>query len=159
MAETALYTKEISPNMNEDIRLMRTKVVLLDGSVVIETDCPILLFTSAQGLDLSPTTIERGSRDKLARLSFTQLSELSCDVYEELIRRDLTVKVTSGLDPKKQAPAFLPPQRRFHSKRNQARQKLATLPEYRFKHLLGDAVLEIGWRINAGMMPKDTKGR
>jgi hypothetical protein len=157
MAETRLYTKETSPNMNEDIGLMHTKIVLIDGSIVTEADCPMLLFASAQELDLSPTQRNRSACDKLVRLSFAQLSQLSCDVYEELIRRDLTVKVTSGLDPKKQAPAFLPPQGRFHPKRNQARQKLATLSEYRFMQLLGDSVREVGMKVNAGMASKDSK--
>jgi hypothetical protein len=41
---------------------------------------------------------------------------------------------------------FLPVRDEFHPKRNQARQKLATLPVQRFKDLSGDVYYEIGRR-------------
>lgn len=41
---------------------------------------------------------------------------------------------------------FLPVRDDFHPKRNQARQKLATLPKMRFKDLSGDVFYELGRR-------------
>ena len=41
---------------------------------------------------------------------------------------------------------FLPVRDDFHPKRNQARQKLATLPKTRFKDLSGDVFHELGRR-------------
>ena len=41
---------------------------------------------------------------------------------------------------------FLPVRDDFHPKRNQARQKLATLPKTRFKDLSGDVFYELGRR-------------
>jgi hypothetical protein len=41
---------------------------------------------------------------------------------------------------------FLPVRDDFHPKRNQARQKLATLPKARFKDLSGDVYFELGRR-------------
>ena len=41
---------------------------------------------------------------------------------------------------------FLPVRDEFHPKRNQARQKLATLPKTRFKDLSSDVFVELGRR-------------
>ncbi|KAH8549939.1 hypothetical protein BGW37DRAFT_428357 [Umbelopsis sp. PMI_123] len=70
-----------------------------------------------------------GARSKLTKLSNQQFHELSMDVYDELMRRNADDRMFP----------FLPVRDDFHPKRNQARQKLATLPKTRFKDLASDA--------------------
>lgn len=81
------------------------------------------------------------ARDKLLRLSSVQFQELSTDVYDELLRRQ------SAGGPQAngpgQVPMFLLPKENFHPKRNQARQKLATLPPPRFRDLATDVFYEL----------------
>jgi len=76
------------------------------------------------------------ARHKLLRLTREQLQELSADIYDELIRRK-TDSYTPTPVP------FLLPQEGFHPKRNQARQKLSTLPTSRFRDLCGDVFHEL----------------
>ncbi|KAI0090600.1 hypothetical protein BDY19DRAFT_936134 [Irpex rosettiformis] len=78
------------------------------------------------------------ARQKLTRLTRQQFQELSTDVYDELVRR----KTNSSNN---EIP-FLPVRDDFHPKRNQARQKLATLPTGRFKDLSSDVYYELGRR-------------
>ncbi|TCD60077.1 component of the polarisome [Steccherinum ochraceum] len=66
------------------------------------------------------------------------IRELSTDVYDELVRRQ-----TNSTD--NEVP-FLPVRDDFHPKRNQARQKLATLPTGRFKDLSSDVYYELARR-------------
>ncbi|KAK0899063.1 component of the polarisome [Friedmanniomyces endolithicus] len=82
------------------------------------------------------------ARDKLLRLSVTQFMELSTDVYDELLRREdeRTGRVQN-------VPKSLPPMQNFHPKRNQARQKLSTLPVERFRQLATDVFYELERRI------------
>lgn len=82
------------------------------------------------------------ARDKLLRLSVTQFMELSTDVYDELIRRE--DERTQRVD---NVPRFLLPKQNFHPKRNQARQKLSTLPTDRFRQLATDVFYELERRI------------
>ncbi|KAF7191135.1 Protein SPA2 [Pseudocercospora fuligena] len=82
------------------------------------------------------------ARDKLLRLSVTQFMELSTDVYDELIRRE---DDRAGQIPN--VPRFLLPKQNFHPKRNQARQKLSTLPTERFRQLATDVFYELERRI------------
>ena len=81
------------------------------------------------------------ARDKLLRLSAVQFQELSTDVYDELLRR----QSSSGQQRNgpSQVPEFLIPKENFHPKRNQARQKLATLPPPRFQDLATDVFYEL----------------
>ena len=81
------------------------------------------------------------ARDKLLRLSAVQFEELSTDVYDELLRR----QSSSGQqrDGPSQVPPYLLPKENFHPKRNQARQKLATLPPPRFQDLATDVFYEL----------------
>lgn len=81
------------------------------------------------------------ARDKLTRLSPVQFQELSTDVYDELLRR----QSASGqqVNGPGQVPPYLLPKENFHPKRNQARQKLATLPAPRFKDLATDVFYEL----------------
>ncbi|KAI6957796.1 hypothetical protein KC329_g17869, partial [Hortaea werneckii] len=82
------------------------------------------------------------ARDKLLRLSVTQFMELSTDVYDELVRRE-----DERLGRVPNVPRSLPPKQTFHPKRNQARQKLSTLPVERFKQLATDVFYELERRI------------
>lgn len=82
------------------------------------------------------------ARDKLLRLSVTQFMELSTDVYDELLRRE-----DDRLQRVENVPRFLLPKQNFHPKRNQARQKLSTLPIERFRQLATDVFYELERRI------------
>nr|POE62793.1 protein spa2 [Quercus suber] len=82
------------------------------------------------------------ARDKLLRLSVTQFMELSTDVYDELLRRE-----DDRLQRQPNVPRFLLPKQTFHPKRNQARQKLSTLPIERFRQLATDVFYELERRI------------
>lgn len=81
------------------------------------------------------------ARDKLLRLSSVQFYELSTDVYDELIRRQATARAppTGPSGP----PAFLLPEKAFHPKRNQARQRLSSLGPSRFRDLAADVFHEL----------------
>ncbi|KIJ51216.1 hypothetical protein M422DRAFT_26642 [Sphaerobolus stellatus SS14] len=82
-----------------------------------------------------PLSSRASAREKLTRLTKQQFSELSTDVYDELMRRNNN-KVGNEVP-------FLPLRQDFHPKRNQARQKLATLPIPRFRDLAGDVYFEL----------------
>lgn len=82
------------------------------------------------------------ARDKLLRLSVTQFMELSTDVFDELLRRE-----DDRMQRVQNVPRFLPPKQNFHPKRNQARQKLSTLPVERFRQLATDVFYELERRI------------
>ncbi|KAI5202512.1 hypothetical protein AUEXF2481DRAFT_562693 [Aureobasidium subglaciale EXF-2481] len=82
------------------------------------------------------------ARDKLLRLSPTQFNELSTDVFDELQRREDDRRRPGGI-----VPPSLPPRNIFHPKRNQARQKLSTLPPERFRQLATDVFFELERRM------------
>jgi hypothetical protein len=82
------------------------------------------------------------ARDKLLRLSPTQFNELSTDVFDELQRREDDRRRPGGI-----VPPSLPPKNVFHPKRNQARQKLSTLPPERFRQLATDVFFELERRM------------
>ncbi|CAE7230326.1 unnamed protein product [Rhizoctonia solani] len=86
-----------------------------------------------------PQNSRANAREKLTRLTRQQFQELSTDVYDELMRRNDNEK--GGAET-----PFLPVRDDFHPKRNQARQKLATLPAIRFKDLSSDVFYELGRR-------------
>lgn len=84
------------------------------------------------------------ARDKLLRLSPVQFQELSTDVFDELLRRQQGGRRTpNGNAPEGGPPPFLLPKDNFHPKRNQARQKLSTLPPPRFRDLATDVFYEL----------------
>lgn len=83
------------------------------------------------------------AKDKLTRLSAVQFQELSTDVYDESIRRELDRKRGGPGAPGNETPKFLLPKNNFHPKRNQARQKLSTLPLERFRQLATDVFYEL----------------
>ena len=81
------------------------------------------------------------ARDKLLRLSPVQFMELSTDVYDELLRSQRAAG--QQMKAPGQVPSYLLPKENFHPKRNQARQKLATLPPPRFRDLATDVFYEL----------------
>ncbi|OJJ35506.1 hypothetical protein ASPWEDRAFT_172308 [Aspergillus wentii DTO 134E9] len=84
------------------------------------------------------------ARDKLLRLSPTQFHELSTDVYDELLRRQQAMPSPGRPGPPRpDIPPFLPPRKDFHEKRNQARQRLASLQHQRFRDLVTDVYCEL----------------
>ncbi|KAI0060388.1 hypothetical protein BV25DRAFT_953444 [Artomyces pyxidatus] len=89
-------------------------------------------------LESEPVTARFAPRQKLVKLTAHQFDELSTDVYDEVLRR----KYYSNSNP----VTCLPERNDFHPKRNQARQKLATLPASRFADLLSDVFYDLGRR-------------
>ena len=85
------------------------------------------------------------ARDKLIRLSPIQFQELSTDVYDELLRRQSAAQRPPNGSPI--TPECLQPKENFHPKRNQARQKLSTLPPPRFRALAVDVFFELERRV------------
>ncbi|KAI9814690.1 MAG: component of the polarisome [Thelocarpon impressellum] len=86
------------------------------------------------------------ARDKLLRLSAVQFQELSTDVFDELLRRQSSASQRRngpGGSPLEGPPPYLMPKTTFHPKRNQARQKLSTLPPPRFRDLATDVFFEL----------------
>ncbi|KAL5428806.1 hypothetical protein PMIN07_011316 [Paraphaeosphaeria minitans] len=99
------------------------------------------------------------AKDKLTRLSTVQFQELSTDVYDESIRREQDRKRGGPGAPGNETPKHLLPKNNFHPKRNQARQKLSTLPLERFRQLATDVFYELGRRtprFAGGDMPRSS---
>jgi len=98
------------------------------------------------------------AQDKLLRLSGTQFLELSTDVYDELVRRQaFERRGAPGSAPGDDTPPFLQPEPTFYPKRNQARQKLASLAAPRFRELASDIFCELERRFPrfaAGDIPR-----
>ena len=101
-----------------------------------------------------PANSRSTARQKLTRLTRQQFSELSTDVYDELVRRKTNtvnpspslfslLSVAIHLTGRSTVVPFLPVRDEFHPKRNQARQKLATLPSSRFQDLSSDVYYEL----------------
>ncbi|KLU88082.1 hypothetical protein MAPG_07069 [Magnaporthiopsis poae ATCC 64411] len=109
------------------------EVVLGEHYVVLKR---FLGATSQNGQPPAPNK----ARDKLQRLTAVQFLELSTDVYDELNRR----YPPPNSEP---PPQFLLPRDNFHPKRNQARQKLSSLPPPRFRDLATDVFTELERRI------------
>lgn len=81
------------------------------------------------------------ARDKLLRLSSVQFYELSTDVYDELIRRQSAARAPPNAP--NAVPTYLTPEKNFHPKRNQARQRLSSLGPPRFRDLAADVFHEL----------------
>lgn len=96
----------------------------------------LLGFLRSHLAKFEQTAPRSNAREKLTRLSKQQFTELSTDVYDELMRRQNNAK-NGNSQP------FLAVRDEFHPKRNQARQKLATLPKNRFKDLASDVFFEL----------------
>jgi hypothetical protein len=95
------------------------------------------------------------ARDKLLRLTSIQFQELSTDVYDELLRREDDRRRGGPGAPGNQTPKYLLPKPNFHFKRNQARQKLSTLPPDRFRQLATDVFFELERRYPRFLDPSD----
>lgn len=117
--------------------------------------CPLCLHSSyLTFIPSEPANSRSTARQKLTRLTRQQFQELSTDVYDELIRRKNNSDTNQGavivflktplhhISHFTLVP-FLPVRDDFHPKRNQARQKLATLPTSRFKDLSSDVYYEL----------------
>ncbi|GAA5821817.1 hypothetical protein JCM10212_003230 [Sporobolomyces blumeae] len=89
---------------------------------------------------LANASTRTNAREKLTRLTRQQFQELSTDVFDELVRRMEDAAGRPGEQP------FLAVRPDFHPKRNQARQKLATLPLQRFRDLASDVYFELDRR-------------
>src|SRR5271163_1341062 len=85
------------------------------------------------------------ARDKLLRLSPVQFHELSTDVFDELQRRQASTPPPGRPSPRppRDVPPYLQPRQDFHEKRNQARQKLSSLQDSRFRDLSTDVFCEL----------------
>ncbi|QDS70326.1 hypothetical protein FKW77_008568 [Venturia effusa] len=95
------------------------------------------------------------ARDKLLRLTSIQFQELSTDVYDELLRREDDRRRGGPGAPGNPIPKYLLPKQNFHFKRNQARQKLSTLPSDRFRQLATDVFFELERRYPRFLDPND----
>lgn len=98
-------------------------------------------FLGAQNRDEKGNIKSNKARDKLLRLSAIQFHELSTDVYDELLRRQ-AANPPPGRPPRQDVPPYLLPRENFHEKRNQARQKLSSLQQGRFRDLATDVFCE-----------------
>ncbi|SPO29751.1 related to SPA2 protein [Ustilago trichophora] len=116
--------RRVRPDTEEIKRVGRSHYVELLG------------FLRSHLVKVEQTAPRSNAREKLTRLSKQQFTELSTDVYDELMRRQNNAK-NGNSQP------FLAVRDEFHPKRNQARQKLATLPKNRFKDLASDVFFEL----------------
>jgi hypothetical protein len=107
----------------------------------------------SQGRDGKPNAAPNKAQDKLQRLTGVQFLELSTDVFDELTRRQASARPGGQSN----TPEYLLPEDSFHPKRNQARQKLASLGTPRFKDLATDVFCELERRhprFSAGDIPR-----
>ncbi|KAG5984354.1 hypothetical protein E4U55_005132 [Claviceps digitariae] len=111
----------------------------LDERVLIEHYIALKAFLLARGQDARQQPNK--ARDKLLRLSPVQFFELSTDVFDELIRRQTMARAPPNAP--NPAPQFLLPEKTFHQKRNQARQRLSSLGPPRFRDLATDVYHEL----------------
>ncbi|EFW99081.1 cell polarity protein [Grosmannia clavigera kw1407] len=100
-------------------------------------------FLSQTSRDGKPANPANKARDKLQRLTSVQFLELSTDVYDELVRRQTFSRRPPNAPPGSGPPTYLLPEDNFHPKRNQARQKLASLGPPRFRDLATDVFCEL----------------
>ncbi|KND91143.1 Protein SPA2 [Tolypocladium ophioglossoides CBS 100239] len=129
---TNMYSSRSEGNRNS----IRTE---LDDSVLSEHYIALRAFLNAR--DGNSRQQPNKARDKLLRLSSVQFYELSTDVYDELMRRQATARAPPN--PPSGPPAFLLPEKSFHPKRNQARQRLSSLGPPRFRDLAADVFHEL----------------
>ena len=111
----------------------------LDESILVEHYYALKSFLNAR----DPNTRQQPNkaRDKLLRLSAVQFFELSTDVFDELLRRQATSRTPPNAP--NAPPTFLLPEKAFHPKRNQARQRLSSLGPPRFRDLAADVYHEL----------------
>ncbi|ODA76148.1 hypothetical protein RJ55_08431 [Drechmeria coniospora] len=111
----------------------------IDESVMNEHYVTLKAFLHTR--DSSNRQQPNKARDKLLRLSTVQFYELSTDVFDELMRRQATARAPpNALNA---LPTYLLPEKSFHPKRNQARQRLSSLGPPRFRDLASDVFHEL----------------
>lgn len=128
----------------------RTEV---DDSILYEHYIALRAFLTARDPNLRQPPNK--ARDKLLRLSAVQFYELSTDVFDELMRRQATARAPPNAP--NGPPTFLLPEKNFHPKRNQARQRLSSLGPPRFRDLAADVFHELERRFPrflAGDIPR-----
>ncbi|KAG6018867.1 hypothetical protein E4U41_003525 [Claviceps citrina] len=111
----------------------------LDQSVLHEHYVALKAFLLARSNDVRQQANK--ARDKLLRLSSVQFFELSTDVFDELLRRQTMARAPPNVA--QSLPQFLLPEKTFHQKRNQARQRLSSLGPPRFRDLATDVYHEL----------------
>ncbi|KAJ6443004.1 SpaA [Purpureocillium lavendulum] len=129
---TNMYSRRSEGNRNST----RTDI---DDSILNEHYVALRAFLNAR--DPGSRQQPNKARDKLLRLSSVQFYELSTDVYDELMRRQATARAPPNAP--NTPPAFLLPEKSFHPKRNQARQRLSSLGPPRFRDLAADVFHEL----------------
>ena len=88
-------------------------------------------FNNFLGSKSSSTVLNYQAKNKLAKLTKSQFSELATDVNDEIERRKMNTA------------DHLPFINEYPMKRNQAREKLSTLNEKRFMDLASDVLAEL----------------
>ncbi|KAL7817335.1 hypothetical protein V8C26DRAFT_70504 [Trichoderma gracile] len=111
----------------------------IDDGVLAEHYVALRVFLTSR--DPNVKQPPNKARDKLLRLSPVQFFELSTDVYDELMRRQAAARIPPNAP--NVPPAFLLPEKTFHPKRNQARQRLSSLGPPRFRDLAADVFHEL----------------
>ncbi|KAJ6783924.1 hypothetical protein PWT90_11040 [Aphanocladium album] len=111
----------------------------LDEGVLHEHYLTLRVFLNSR--DSAAKQQPNKARDKLLRLSSVQFYELSTDVFDELMRRQASARIPANAPNR--PPAFLLPEKTFHPKRNQARQRLSSLGHPRFRDLAADVFSEL----------------
>lgn len=129
---TNMYSARSEGNRNSG----RTDI---DESVLLEHYLALKTFLNSR--DANSRQQPNKARDKLLRLSSVQFHELSTDVFDELVRRQSAARAPQSAP--NGPPNFLLPEKTFHPKRNQARQRLSSLGPPRFRDLAGDVFHEL----------------
>ncbi|PHH88570.1 hypothetical protein CDD83_7364 [Cordyceps sp. RAO-2017] len=111
----------------------------IDDSVLNEHYLALKTFLNSR--DANSRQQPNKARDKLLRLSSVQFHELSTDVFDELVRRQASARAPPNAP--NAPPSFLLPEKNFHPKRNQARQRLSSLGPPRFRDLAADVFHEL----------------
>lgn len=111
----------------------------IDESVLSEHYAALKAYLTSRGNDARQQPNK--ARDKLLRLSSVQFFELSTDVFDELIRRQSMARAPPNAA--NGPPQYLLPEKTFHPKRNQARQRLSSLGPPRFRDLAADVYHEL----------------
>ncbi|KAL7787405.1 hypothetical protein V8C37DRAFT_267540 [Trichoderma ceciliae] len=114
-------------------------VTAIDDGVLGEHYIALRAFLTARDPNIKQQPNK--ARDKLLRLSPVQFFELSTDVYDELVRRQTAARIPPNAP--NVPPGFLLPEKTFHPKRNQARQRLSSLGPPRFRDLAADVFHEL----------------
>ncbi|KAJ4351961.1 component of the polarisome [Didymosphaeria variabile] len=134
---TGLYAQSVSDRGMNDRKMMALEDTLAEHYRVLKA------YLGPYLNDEKGNPRPSRAKDKLTRLSTVQFQELSTDVYDESIRRELDRKRGGPGAPGNETPKHLLPKNNFHPKRNQARQKLSTLPLERFRQLATDVFYEL----------------